>query len=122
MLHYEIEGNQITATLEEPRTVTRHASEVAAWYDTLELEPGTYPVELTDIRHNPVPFERAYYAFIRIPARVVVRYAPSLFGGVVVGNATPQEVDEVTTHTIVLYGYQLRRLLEDDPRLAEVTS
>ncbi len=92
---------------------------VAAWYDIVEIEPGTYPVSFKNVHYQVVDtLAQAYYVTVTvsIPARLVERYAPSLLCGVPVGRKGVEKVDEPTTdvcYTFSPYASTIRKRLQE---------
>lgn len=87
--------------------------EVAAWYDRLTLDAGSYAVEPVTIGHKPTADgERPYYGRTRIPARIVETHTPSLWGGVPTGGGSIHETrDDPTTFTLAPYWHSVEGAL-----------
>jgi len=93
----------------------RKSFETACWYETLALEPGTYPLHPTAI-HGGAPFEgqNPYYYTAYVPGVITDAYFPIGFGGLYTYSPEKEARDKekigrsATAH-YTFYAYQIEK-------------
>ena len=92
------------ATLDQPTEYVDRTLQTASWWDRYELLPGSYAVEYVDTQYRPIG--RPYYAVVKVKAILKESYRVNrLF------TASSSELtfpEQETTHSFVLYAYQLQ--------------
>jgi hypothetical protein len=91
----------------------RKSYETAAWYCTIEVQAGDYPVTFTKLGGGKVDtLDDAYYANAVLPGRRTYDYFPSLFAGNLIGGGDIGERDEPDTFHVQSYAFSLRNKVD----------
>lgn len=86
--------------------------ETAAWSETIEVQPGEYPVSF--VPNYPVKGrsdypEGQYWAVTALPGRCVHEHFPNLFAGNPIGGGPSGPVDREDTFHLQTYAFMVTR-------------
>lgn len=84
--------------------------ETAAWYSTIEVPAGDYPVTFSKSggRGKAEGPEDGWWAHVALAGRRIYNFFPTLFAGVATGGGDIGPCDEPATYYLQTYAYTLR--------------
>lgn len=97
-----------TYTLTAPERFTNHY-EFAAWYQEIEVQPGSYPV------HGWIEDGRVKYFLVTLPGFVTTSDFSPHFGGVPFASKHDEDKGQAASHSMQVYDYLVFESIHKDP-------